>query len=161
MPLTLVVEDGTGKADANTLALVASVTAILEGHPFADRWTESTTQEAIAVEASAWLSRLRWLGTAINATQALAFPRCGLWTPDGYPVPEDASPTWLLQAHARLCLYLASQAESPFEETGLAPGSMLRSGSVMVTLAAAGTLPGDVRALIRPYIRTGATLVRA
>ena len=42
MALTLVKEDGTGRADANSYADVADGDAYFEGHLYASAWTAAT-----------------------------------------------------------------------------------------------------------------------
>lgn len=162
MPLTIVPEDGSGLTNANAFQATSAVTTILEGHPFASAWTAAAaTQDAINVEATSILCNLYWDGVAASEAQALAFPRCGLVTRDGYTVADDVVPTFVLQAHARTCLYLAQQAADPFSDTGLAQGSEIVVGPIRLTPASSTTLPPAVRALVAPYVRSSSSMVRA
>jgi hypothetical protein len=164
MALTLVLEDGTGRADATTFLLRAEATSLLEASPYASAWqsVDATMQEQCLAEASAWLSRAPWDGIATYETQALAFPRAGLATRDGYAIASNLMPLWLKQATARLAFWLSQQSASPFADTGLDPHTELTLASGLKLTPSAGTLmPPDVRALIAPFLRSGNRVVRA
>ena len=165
MPLTLVVETGVGLANANAFASRTSVTTALEASPFAAAWVgvDVATQDQCIAEATAWLSRLPWDGVATTSTQALAFPRAWMSSPDGYAIASNVLPAWLVQATARLAFWLSQQTATPFTGTGLAPNTEIElPGGLRLTPAASNaTLPLDVRQLIAPYVRGGSSLVRA
>jgi hypothetical protein len=78
MPLTLILEDGTGKPDANSYAAVADGDAYHDGHLYAAEWTaaNSTTKAAALVMATRLIDVLfRFRGFRAHATQALQWPR--------------------------------------------------------------------------------------
>ena len=164
MPLTLVVENGTGLANANAFASRVTVTERLEASPYAAAWVgvDPTQQDQCIVEATAWLSRLYWDGVPTTLTQALAFPRAWLRTPVGNAVASNLMPPWLLEATARLAFWL-SQQENPYLSNGLQPGTELQlPGGLRLTPAGSTKLPVDVLQLIRPYLSGGgSSLVRA
>lgn len=183
MAFTLIVEDGSGMTTSNAFASNAEVTALLAAHPFADAWAACTVQDQCIAEASAWLSRLRWLGRqTLIGTQAMAWPRAWVPQPDrgsqatGQPFVYDylyfAStivPAFLKRATSRLALHLAQQTASaggsgtsPYALTGLAPNTDVQVGSMRLTPAAPMQLPPDVLFEIRPMLmQTGVTAVRA
>lgn len=163
MPITLVVEDGTGLAGANALASRLAVQSVLDGMPHTEAWDDKDEDEqnVLIAEGSAWLARLTWDGVRLNATQAMPLPRIGLYAPDGYVVASDSVPAFAVRALARLCLHLAAQTASLFTDTGLAPGTELEVGPIRLTPSSAPfTLPPDVRAELAPYISNRSTLVR-
>lgn len=163
MPITLVVEDGTGKADANAFALRATVTARLALTPFADAWTtvDGDRQDQCIVEATAWISGLAWHGVPTTETQALAWPRALMQRPDGYAIASNSIPAWLVDATARLAFWLSQQATTPFADSGLQPGTRLSlPGGLSFTIAGGITMPPDVRDRLRPYVRSSRHLVR-
>ena len=85
MALVLVVEDGSGKADANSYAAVADGDAYHEGHLYASAWTAASTgnKEAALVMATRVLDSLfRFNGFKRMATQALQWPRRECRDPD-------------------------------------------------------------------------------
>lgn len=165
MAFVLVVEDGTGLADANAFADAATVTDLLEGSPFGAAWpdVDPAKQDQCIAEASAWLSRLPWDGVASTATQALAWPRTGCLTRDGMEVSGDVVPAFLVQATARLALALSSQTATPYAPTGLQPGTALElpGGLKLTPATTTAVLPADVQMLVAPYVRRGSTLARA
>lgn len=168
MTVVLVVEDGTGRANANTFQSVNAVTARLSLLPssWSNAWTDAASdtdrQEQLCAEATAWIGRLSWDGVRTFETQALAFPRAWLQTPDGYAIASNAMPDWLLDGHARLCNWLAGKAASPFKDTGLQPGTpMTLPGGLSFTPASnPNALPPEIRSIFAPYTRRGGTLVR-
>lgn len=154
MPLTLVVEDGTGLANANAFASRSVVDTILAGTRWATAWIGETDddRDVLIGEATAWLSRLAWDGCAKTSTQALAFPRTGLVTRDGYAVPSDSIPAWLQRATALLANYLRQQDVTLFDDNGLEPRTELEVGPVRLTPSSGGaSMPNDIAQQLRPY----------
>ena len=161
MTLVLVVEDGSGLANANAFASAAVVATVLAANPFASAWTTVTTPEPYIAEATAWLSRLRWQGVASKFSQALVFPRFGLVTLDGYPVRADTIPAFLVDATARLALFLSQQSSTPYSDSGLQPRTQIDIGPLKLTPLAQTIIPPDVRALLAPYLSSSSSVVRA
>lgn len=163
MAFTLIVEDGTGRADANALASREAVTAVLARVPWCAPWADvdGATQDQHIAEASAWLTRRAWCGVRTYERQALAFPRAWLTTPDGYAIASNLVPAWLIEAVARLAFWLSQQATSPFTVSGIQPGTKLSlPGGLSFTVAAGTRMPPEVEALIAPYVESGSTVVR-
>ena len=80
MALTLIKEDGTGKADANSYATAADGDAYHEGHLYASAWTDATSgkQEAALVMATRLIDAyFQFGGRKASAVQALQWPRVG------------------------------------------------------------------------------------
>ena len=88
--MTLVKEDGTGKANANAYADVADGDAYHEGHLYATAWTGAAAGQKTAALVMA--SRLidaeyQFNGTRSVDAQALQWPRVNCLDPDKAPVP--------------------------------------------------------------------------
>jgi len=78
MALTLVTEDGTGLASANSYASVADGDAYFEGHLYATAWTAATsgTKAAALVMATRLVdTQFQFNGYRANEDQALQWPR--------------------------------------------------------------------------------------
>ena len=78
MALTLVKEDGTGLATANSYASVADGDAYFEGHLYASAWTAATsgTKAAALVMATRLVdTQFQFNGYRANEDQALQWPR--------------------------------------------------------------------------------------
>jgi hypothetical protein len=90
MALTLIKEDGTGKADANAYADVADGDAYHAGHLYATAWTgASADQKAVALVMASRLidAEYQFNGTRTTANQALQWPRAMCPEPDNVHVP--------------------------------------------------------------------------
>jgi len=90
MALTLVKEDGTGKADANAYADLTDANAYHDGHLYASAWTAATdAQKATALVMASRLIDAEWQfnGTRTNAVQGLQWPRAKCPEPDNVHVP--------------------------------------------------------------------------
>ena len=90
MPLTLIKEDGTGKADANAYADVADGNAYHDGHLYATAWTGATDDQksAALVMASRLIdSEYQFNGLRSQSLQALQWPRVNCPDPDKAPIP--------------------------------------------------------------------------
>jgi hypothetical protein len=89
MPLTLIKEDGTGKADANSYADVADGNAYHDGHLYATAWTGATDdQKAVALVMTTRLvdAEYQFGGVKTSDEQALSWPRYRCPDPDRDPM---------------------------------------------------------------------------
>lgn len=109
--MAFVVEDGSGKADANSYSSVADADAYfsLRGN---SAWAALNTaaKEAALVLATDYIEatyRSAWLGYRISATQALSWPRSSVEI-DGFIVPANVVPA----AVANACIELAVRASA-------------------------------------------------
>jgi hypothetical protein len=106
MPLTLIKEDGTGKADANAYANVADGDAYHAGHLYASAWTAATADnKAIALVMASRLidAEYQFGGTRSVATQSLQWPREDCPDPDaGDMVAETMVPKAVVEAACEL-----------------------------------------------------------
>jgi hypothetical protein len=85
MPLVLIQEDGSGKADANTYALVADADAFHEAHLYATTWTGASTadkEKALAMATRLIDGSFQFHGFKRFSSQALQWPRRECRDPD-------------------------------------------------------------------------------
>ena len=78
MALTLIKEDGTGKADANSYASVTDADAYFDGHLYASAWTGTTadSKAAALVMATRLIdAEYQFNGFRAHDVQALQWPR--------------------------------------------------------------------------------------
>jgi hypothetical protein len=102
MAVTITKEDGTGLANANSYADLNNAEAYLEntGRKSNPAWknASSDAKRAALIVATAFMDatfRCRWLGILVEATQdtqALDWPREGLFLPSGAVRPPDPIP---------------------------------------------------------------------
>ena len=103
MALTLIKEDGTSKADANSYATVADGNAYHDAHLYASAWTSATdAQKAVALVMASRLidAHYQFNGTRTTDTQAMQWPRSQCPAPDYVrgpvsvllPLPSDYVP---------------------------------------------------------------------
>jgi hypothetical protein len=122
MPLTLIKEDGTGKADANAYANVADGDAYHGGHLYASAWTAaSADQKAVALVMASRLidAEYQFGGTRSVAIQALQWPREDCPDPDaGDMVAETMVPKAVVEAACELAreLLVADRTAAPAGE---------------------------------------------
>ena len=85
MALTLIKEDGTGKADANAYANAADCDAYHEGHLYATAWVAATSEQkdAALVMATRLIdAEYQFGGVKATFAQALQWPRAECRSPD-------------------------------------------------------------------------------
>lgn len=85
MPFTLIVEDGTGKPDANSYASVADGDAYHQAHLYPEAWTGATADRkaiALAMATRVINAALEWRGNRGSGEQALEWPRYRVPRPD-------------------------------------------------------------------------------
>jgi hypothetical protein len=109
--MSLIVEDGTGLATAESYISVADATTRQAGLGNTN-WAllTATEMEQALRRATVYMEqayRDRWAGVRLNATQALSWPRWDVWV-DCYPVAPDAVPADIANVCADLALKAAA-----------------------------------------------------
>lgn len=112
--MTLVVEDGTGKTDANAFASLAYCKTYWTGRARTHDTFSDAVLEAAIIRATDHLSDgYRWRGYKLkerghpDGEQALAWPRSYVWDRNGYSVAQDEVPAEIQKATAEIALYEA------------------------------------------------------
>jgi hypothetical protein len=132
MPIVL---DATpGSATANTYADVTWADAYNIQRPFSTGWTEDADPDAKAsalVQATAILdATFPWTGSATDAVQALAWPRIGMVSRNGFPIPSNVIPRELKNATAEFARQLLISDRSGDNEAVRSGIHTLRAGPV-------------------------------
>lgn len=102
--MALVVEDGTGKTDAESYVSVAEADAYLTArYPNTLAWFSKASgdKEQALRNATDYVNTEyagRWIGTRKSSTQALEWPRYDAYDPDGYAIASDSLPSKLKAA---------------------------------------------------------------
>src|ERR1039458_7567790 len=151
MALTLIKENGTGKADANSYADVADGDAYHDGHLYASAWTGAVAdRKAAALVMATRLidAQFQFNGSRTSASQALQWPRAECRDPDmglvtlsallpilSNCVPYDTVPKAVVQATCEMARELLI-----LDRTAAPPGEGIESvQTVHATHAATGT----------------------
>ena len=111
--MALVIEDGTGVANAESYvtALEARAFALKRGITLD---VDDAVVEPLLIQAMDWLEalRLRFIGSELEKSQQLAWPRYGVVI-FGYLVDEDLIPPQLKNAQMQLCIDAQTTALQP------------------------------------------------
>lgn len=136
MPISAIVTTA-GSASANAYVSIAVADQYHLDRPAAGTtWADATTDQKTT--AILWATKLldalwEWSGNVVNSTQALLWPRVGMYYRSGYTVPSTVIPTELQHAcaeFARQLLVADRMADSDIEVQGI---TSLRAGSVALT----------------------------
>ena len=103
--MAIVVEDGTGLANADALASEAEVTAYFVAYGLSTQWTSaSTSDREIAIRKCTQYLEVAadWEGVRKFEEQALAWPRYWVFDQDGYLVSDFEVPIRVKQALAEV-----------------------------------------------------------
>jgi hypothetical protein len=125
MALTLIKEDGSGKADANSYASAADADGYFDGHLYASAWTVASAgnkEKALVFATRLIDSQFQFNGGKANEEQGLQWPRAGCHDPDadgwsGGTVPSDEIPRLVVQATCEMARELLIQ-----DRTAAPPG---------------------------------------
>lgn len=101
MAITIV--ETPGAANANSYATVAEATAFNAARPFGTAWATAGAepQKAALVWAAILLdSSFVWTGVSTDSVQALAWPRKGMLTRNGFAIAETEIPQMLKNAQS-------------------------------------------------------------
>jgi hypothetical protein len=153
MPITVTVEDGTGKEDANSYVSSADATAILALDPFVTNWT-ALTDDAKAqhvIKATALIdAHFDFRGLRVWKEQALAWPRAGAVDNDGVVILENEMPAVLKKATATLAsLIVAANPEAVPDTKGF---TRIKADTIELEIAPddrAPTMPDQIAAMLR------------
>lgn len=127
--MALIVEDGTGKADAQTYNSESALDAYHTAHGNT-AWASatSTAKDVASLRGAEWLDHHfgpYWAGGRSTSTQRLDWPRAGVSTRDGYTVDNLSVPELVANAHAEAALRaLTNEADLFLDE--VLPGSIKR-----------------------------------
>lgn len=106
--MALVVEDGTGKADAESLVSVADADTYWTAHGSPSDWTDASTpdKESALRYATNWVCySWTWRGVITSTTQALPWPRAGAYDDEGRSVASGTIPQRLKDAVCEMALH--------------------------------------------------------
>ena len=102
------------------------------------------------VTATRVLEAYRWVGYSTSSSQALSFPRAGLWDSNRRQYHDhETIPEFIKQAQMELAFYLA---QNTVAITGEQVRETTTVGSLTVQTVPLPKLPTVVRRLIRPYL---------
>jgi hypothetical protein len=166
MPITLVVEDGSGLHNANSYVSVADANTFNTNRPFATSWLAVGLEDknrAITMATRLLDEHINWYGQAVKTRdtsvssadrQALMFPRNGLSDADGYAIDHKSVPTWLKEATSEFARYLA--VEDRTLDFGTAGFSEIKLGSLNLKVDAddrVAVIPRGVAHMVGQYGR--------
>ena len=97
--MALILEDGTGKADAQSYASEAELAA----YALARGITVTGTDTELLITAMDYIESHNFIGYKYSSTQALLWPRDNVYI-DGYYIDRDEIPTLLKEAHIESAL---------------------------------------------------------
>lgn len=177
--MAFVVEDGTGKSDANSYCSIAYADAYHADVTGSADWagaTESAKQSALLratqyldLQYGSWWRgyRANGFGADDDTEQALDWPRIQAYDQDGWPYDEDTLPTRLLQATCEMALAFL-KGDDPLA-TIADPGALASESVTVGPIRESKTYIGGkpygyvyrkIDALIRPLITDGGEIIR-
>lgn len=151
--MALIVEDGTGKTDADSLASVDDATTFQQSNNTIDRWNDAETRaiEAALRQGTRWVCfSFEYRGVKTASDQALCFPRKGLHDENDVALATNIVPQRVIDAVSLLALYAL---DGPLIDPR--PGIKSRTaGGASQTFASAHNVRnfGEARLLLRPFI---------
>lgn len=128
---TIVVEDGSMLSNANSFCSVAAANTYHAGHLYASAWlqaNDATREKALIMATRLLDENFGWAGIASDDSQALGWPRSGVYDRNGYAIDWNVMPQALLDATAELARLL--MAKDRTAETDTIGFKSLRVGSI-------------------------------
>jgi len=115
--MSLIVEDGTSKADAESYATAAELVSYAAKYGRTIPATEAE-QEALLRRSADAMNGMKWKGKKASADQALAFPRSGVEV-DGEIKPSTLIPRQIQYGQMALAVEIhADDIDPPAQRTG-------------------------------------------
>jgi hypothetical protein len=150
-----------GSPNANSYLTEAEAEAYWEIRPFSDTWNSSSQdKEGLLITAtrlldmmlspmrrlvhpqpsssspfqsSYYIQRPTWTGSPSSATQALAWPRTGMFNRNGFPIASDAIPDDLKAAVSEFAGWLTKVDRFTENDVAVQGIASLRAGSVSIS----------------------------
>ena len=161
--MSIIVEDGTVVANANSFCSVAYADTYHGDRLYSSAWTATSTptasKEKALMSATSMLDTMvKWSGTKTDVDSSLSWPRTGVVTTDGQSIGENTIPKFLLNATAELALSIL--VENRLAESDVSGFNEITVGAITLkptSAAAHGTMksafPRSVVGFIAPYGR--------
>lgn len=157
--MTIIVEDGTGRADAESYLTVAAFKAYCDGRGLSyDGQSDTVIEQKLRIATGYIDTVKRYKGERLSAAQSLEFPRANLTDWGGLEV--SGVPARVKQA----CAELAQKAFTENLYADLDRGGMVTSQSVgPISVSYAEGAPAGksftvAMKLLEPYFRSGDTI---
>ncbi len=121
--MSIVVEDGTGKSNANSYISLADANTYHSDRANTS-WASAAddARNAALIKAAQWLDgtyRNRWVGMKTDDDQSMCWPRYEAYDEDGYYIDSDSVPTRISYAQAEAALAIIDGTElSPALDRG-------------------------------------------
>ncbi len=143
--MALIVEDGSGLADANSYVDPAGAAAQswLDSRLNASVWTTASApdrEKAVRMATASLDSTWEFKGRPTTDTQALSWPRYGAWV-DGRYLPDDALPKNLVTATLEMALALLTSDRTSDTGNGAQQLKSLNLGEGAIELEFSGPNP--------------------
>lgn len=173
--MALIVEDGSGKVDADSYLSVANSNTYWDKHGYASAWRdalEEKKEEALRM-ATQWIDLTfggRWDGERREEAQALDWPRSGIEDADGFDVAEDSLPQALKDATAEAAQRYLADAASLMPDLKPADAGIgsesVTFGPISESVTFIGSKPSTtvfrkINAMLRDFVFSANTLERA
>lgn len=129
-----------GSANANSYVSVVEADAYHANHLYAAAWTAASPaqKEAAVIMATRLLDEhVPWSGAAVDAVQALCWPRTGMSGRTGFAVPTTTIPQALKDAAAELARRLLEADLTETNEVASRGITSIKAGSVALEFKAA------------------------
>ena len=173
MSATFVVEDGTSKTDSNSYISVADADQYNDNHDQDAVWegADDQVKEKALRLATAYIDDAygnRFSGYRTEEDQALAFPRTGLTTNDGYLIDGDVIPQKLKDATVEGAILSANGTSLMPDQTdpGAVKSKMVKVGEIQVDTEYTGGNPPNtyfkkIDKLLNQFFSASGTIERA
>ena len=131
----ITLDETVGGASSNSYLTLAECDAYIHARPFHSSWdlvTDDDERKASILWATRKLSEYNWRGYIADTSQALPFPRTGLYDNDGRDYSSIAYPEWLKIACAELAFFMAT--EDRMSDSGTEGFSEIKVASIAVKI---------------------------
>jgi hypothetical protein len=145
-----------GHASANSYITLADADTYHDGHPYASTWDDASADQKNRALVTAtrqldiWFT---WKGSTATSTQALLWPRVGVFGPSGYEEASNAIPTRIEEATAELARQLLAEDRTADLDTDAKGLTKLAVGSISMEFRASSSkpIPDVVAGMVQPY----------
>lgn len=122
--MAIVVEDGTGKTDAESYLSISDLGTYWAKYGYSAGTLTEAQKEALVIRATNIIDyNFQFDGIPTSTTQALSFPRTGCYTKNGNIIASNVIPDKLKNAVAELAYYLTTQDFVSVQEDNIASES--------------------------------------
>lgn len=155
--MSIIINAAPGDANANSYALLSEADTYHLAHPYSTTWDNATVDRknrALVMATRLIDEQVEWNGFVHTSTQALLWPRSGMYFQNEWYIPVDVIPQKLKDAVSEFARQLLDADRTADDQLSTQHITGIQAGDVDLTFSGYGrakVIPDSVYYMLRPW----------